>query len=241
MLIRKILQHVVVPFISINGLGNAAIFGILFMAGGMRPSETFGETPAIIKDKGCDQCHEFSPEKGVIPLKAPSLYYAGEKFQAVWLETFLKKPVAIRLAGFSQATGFLKGDPPQPHTAVNEEEAKEIVGYLMKLKKNEEVPVIDSKPLSKGQRVRAKIKFERDYGCTACHQAINLAGKSRGGVSGPSLVNAGNRLNADWVYRWLINPRAYVLKSRMPLYRLSPEEAISISKYIMTLKIENLK
>ena len=101
--------------------------------------------------------------------------------------------------------------------------------------------VIDSKPLSKGQRARAKIRFERDYGCTACHQAINLAGKSRGGISGPSLVDAGNRLNADWIYRWLMNPRAYILKRRMPIYKLNPEEAAFMVKYIMTLKTENLR
>ena len=88
---------------------------------------------------------------------------------------------------------------------------------------------------------QAKIKFERDYGCTACHQTINLAGKPRGGVSGPSLVDAGNRLNADWIFRWLMNPYAYVLKGRMPVYKIKPDEVILIVKYIMTQKKESLR
>ena len=79
------------------------------------------------------------------------------------------------------------------------------------------VPVV-MEPLSKGQRAKIKYKFERTFSCISCHQSLNLAGKVRGGVSGPSLVNAGNRLQADWIVNWLKTPEAYMVKGRMLMF-----------------------
>ena len=97
--------------------------------------------------------------------------------------------------------------------------------------------IVDDVPLTKGNKVKIKILFERNYGCIACHEGINLAGKARGGISGPSLANAGNRLTADWVFNWLKTPHNFITSGRMPYYNLDDESAIKLSKYIMTLKI----
>ena len=96
---------------------------------------------------------------------------------------------------------------------------------------------VDGAPLTKGSKVRIKILFERNYGCIACHEGINLAGQARGGISGPSLANAGNRLTANWVFNWLKTPGKFIAKGRMPFYNLDDESAIKLTKYIMSLKI----
>lgn len=100
---------------------------------------------------------------------------------------------------------------------------------------------MDNAPLTKGKRVRTKILFERNYGCIACHEGINLAGQARGGISGPSLANAGNRLQADWVFNRLKTPEKFLAKSRMPLYKIDDETTIKLTKYIMSLKIGDWK
>ena len=202
--------------------------------------------PPLVKQKGCDTCHRFSPDAGDAPRKAPALFYAGDKFQAAWLREYLKHPTVIRQAGYITDPGFLLGKPTtaQPHPALSGEEAEAMANYLLSLKiPGPAAGGVDKKPLSKGERAKAKIIFERNYGCTSCHKAIDLARKPRGGISGPSLVDAGNRLQADWVYRWLRNPKQFLPRGRMPVFGFEEreEDLRLITKYLMTLKKENLK
>jgi hypothetical protein len=188
----------------------------------------------------CSSCHRFSAEDSLESPKAPDLFYAGSKFQQSWLKKFLQTPVVIRKAGVSTDPDFLKKNstPTQPHPALSKNEALEMADYLMSLtlpdlSRNKVDPV----PLTKGNKVRVKILFERNYGCISCHEGINLAGQARGGISGPSLANAGNRLTADWVFNWLKTPKKFLAKGRMPFFNLDNESAVKLTKYIMSLKI----
>ncbi|MFQ5672140.1 MAG: c-type cytochrome [Nitrospinales bacterium] len=225
-------------------------FFILLLAVSIIPSPGYSlaqtAPPPMVKEKGCDTCHQFSPDESNAPGKAPRLFFAGNKFQSAWLREYLKHPVVIRQAGYITDPGFLLGKPTvaQPHPALSGEEAEVMANYLLSLKIPTPAAVgMDKKPLSKGERARAKIIFERNYGCTSCHKAIDLARKPRGGVSGPSLVDAGNRLQADWVYRWLRNPKQFLPKGRMPVFGFEgrEEDLRLITQYLMTLKKENLK
>ena len=110
----------------------------------------------------------------------------------------------------------------------------------MNLKTSSLSPVT-SEPLSKGLRAKIKYQFERTFGCISCHQSLNLAGKVRGGISGPSLVNAGNRLQAEWVADWLNDPEVYMVKGRMPRYKMDPTTLSQFTRFIMTLKKVNIK
>ncbi len=201
-------------------------------------------TPELVKEKACGQCHRFTPDQPEGNIKGPDLFYAGNKLRKEWLMNYLQKPEPIRQAGYITDPGFLKAEPEiaVPHPSLNEEEAKKMADYLSSLK-FADLPegVVDSEPLSKGKRVRTKIKFERSYGCSSCHQTINLAGKIRGGVSGPSLVDAGNRLQADWVFHWLTQQKKFQKKTRMPVFQLEKDVVILLTKYIMSMKKENLK
>ncbi len=200
--------------------------------------------PAVIQKKRCESCHRFSKDSPPDKYQAPDLFYAGNKFQRNWLMEFLQDPVVIRQAGTLTGPGYLKGPPARgnPHPRLTREEAGLAVEYLMSLMIDGlEKGIVDDEALSKGEKVRVKILFERNFGCTACHKAVNLAGKPKGGISGPSLVDAGNRLDPDWIFHWLKNSRVFISKGRMPLFNLEDETAIQISKYIMTLRKENLR
>jgi mono/diheme cytochrome c family protein len=78
--------------------------------------------------------------------------------------------------------------------------------------------------------------FERQFGCIACHEALNLAGQVRGGVSGPSLVDAGLRLKPDWIFHWLKTPKKFLPKGRMPLFELDEETVVLMTKYILSIR-----
>ncbi|QPJ60788.1 MAG: cytochrome c [Candidatus Nitronauta litoralis] len=193
---------------------------------------------SIFKKNKCTQCHRLSPDTPLEQRKGPDLFFAGDKFQASWLVNWLQQPDPIRLSGFIADAGFLKGKPSiaTPHPKLEKESAETIVENLMKLKSGalENTPTAElEEPLSKGKRFKFKILFEREYGCISCHQSVNLAGQPRGGVSGPILLDAGDRLNAGWVYHWLKNPEVFEKRGRMPRFKLNEEELKALTRYVM--------
>jgi cytochrome c551/c552 len=217
-------MHFLIPFM---------IFGWLIWVSPAQAESTLAEK------HDCSSCHRLTVEDSLESHKAPDLFYAGNKFQRSWLEKFLQMPVIVRKAGVSTDPDFLKkNSPPVPHPALTKPEAIAMSDYLLSLTLPD-LPQdkVEDVPLTKGNRVRVKILFERNYGCIACHEGINLAGHARGGISGPSLANAGNRLTADWIFNWLKTPKKFVARGRMPFYNLDDESAIKLTKYILSLKI----
>ncbi len=195
---------------------------------------------SLIQEKKCSECHRLS--KDGTEKSGPDLFYAGNKFQASWLEQYLQNPVTIRSTGGTRDPGFLKGAPEssQKHLELSKKDARQITQELMSIKLLDLPEEVDRlKPLTKGKKAKIKYEFERTFSCISCHQSLNLAGKVRGGVSGPSLVNAGNRLQARWVASWLKNPKLFSDQSRMPIYRMEDEARLRLTQFIATLKNEN--
>jgi cbb3-type cytochrome oxidase cytochrome c subunit len=195
---------------------------------------------SLMQEKKCSECHRLS--KGGTEKNGPDLLYAGNKFQASWLEQYLQAPTTIRSTVGTRDPGFLKGVPEniQKHPVLSKKDARKIAQELMAISLfdlPEEINHLE--PLTKGQKAKIKYQFERTFSCISCHQSLNLAGKVRGGISGPSLVNAGNRLQARWVASWLKSPDMFSGKSRMPVYKMEDETRLQLSQFIMTLKNEN--
>ena len=194
--------------------------------------------PEEINKRGCRDCHRFSTEEKQYK-KGPDLFYAGDKFRRNWLKEFLQSPVVIRKVVYISDPDYQNGTPEtnQPHIALTKEESESISDFLMTLRlPGLETGKIDGEPLSKGEQVQAKMLFERNFGCISCHRTLNLVGKVRGGVSGPSLINSGLRLKPDWVFHWLKTPKRFMSKGRMPVFDLDEETAIRITKYILSIR-----
>ena len=195
---------------------------------------------SLIEEKNCSACHRLS--KVGKEKKGPDLFYAGNKFQGAWLEEYFQNPVTLRKTGTINSSDFLKGGLQnlQQHPILNKNDAVNITQELMAMT----LPGLSEEqinPLTKGQIAKTKYEFERTFSCISCHQSLNLAGKPRGGISGPSLINAGNRLKENWVANWLKNPKIFSNKSRMPVYKMDNETRLRFTKFIMTLKKENLR
>ena len=194
--------------------------------------------PAEISNKECRSCHRFSLNEKYSN-KGPDLFYAGNKYYQIWLENFLQSPAVIRELAYSSQLGLLgkKTKKNWSHIFLTKGESKRVSNFLMTLRiSGLEMGKVDKEKLSKGDRSQGKILFERNFGCISCHRALNLVGKIRGGVSGASMVNAGLRLNPDWVFNWLKNPKKFFSESGMPLYDLNEETAVLITKYILSIR-----
>jgi len=214
----------------------------LFCLGGLLSLSPLSAEANVLEENNCGSCHRLSSEDTDKTFSGPDLYYAGNKFQPEWLREFLKEPTVVRPAGFITDPGFLQGasENLDPHPSFPDEKANVLTKSLLGLKISEQTPVVRN-ALSKGQRAKIKYQFERTFGCISCHQSLNLAGKVRGGISGPSLVNAGNRLQADWIASWLQKPETYLSKSRMPRYKMDSVTQNLFVQFLMTLKKENMK
>jgi len=211
--------------------------GIVFLICWINVLPVWAE-PDEISNKECRSCHRFSLNEKYSK-KGPDLFYAGNKYYQIWLENFLQSPAIIREVVYSSQSGLLRKTQKvnRPHIFLTKDESKRVSSFLMTLQiPGLELGKVDKKKLSKGERSQGKILFERNFGCISCHRALNLVGKIRGGVSGASMVNSGLRLNPDWVFNWLKNPKKFFSESGMPLYDLNEETAVLITKYILSIR-----
>lgn len=141
--------------------------------------------------------------------KGPELWYAGNKFKKEWLEKWLQDPKPIRSLEYNS----IEKKNPGNHPKLSKGEAGDVTDYLMSLtSKDVEAGVIQAK-----NNIQGKQAFEKKQACQACHM-IEKTGSVVGGLVGPSLVKAGERLQGDWIYAYLKNPKVFKPVKRMPVY-----------------------
>lgn len=210
------------------------IFFILVSFNTARADELWGQGFFV---EQCVGCHVIKPpvegESIAVTLekRAPSLRYAGSKFNKAFLIGWLQNPQPIRPLKYNTLTE----KNPATHKRLSPDEAPKVASYLMTLRSADVEPLkIEAKENLLGKKI-----FSVRYSCYACHQ-VKGEGKSgpRGGLSGPSLVGAGERLNPDWIYAFLSSPRDLLPKGSMPVYAgiISDEDLKELTKYIATFK-----
>lgn len=91
-----------------------------------------------------------------------------------------------------------------------------------------------------GDAARGKALFD-SVGCRGCHttEKDDVRRPAEGDADrdfAPNLSNVGSKTTAEWIFRWVKDPKAYWPETKMPNLRLSDEEAGSIAKYLVTLK-----
>jgi mono/diheme cytochrome c family protein len=183
----------------------AVIGGVLAVSSGFTQTVKSGEK--IVKSQ-CVHCHrtEGKPESR-FKLEAPDLMWGGSKYQRSWLVDWLtgKEPNLY-------AKGYRWDLPQWPleHVTVSQPEAEAIADYFEQHLVDSRVK-IGAMDLSTFTATEAEFgrKIFKEHACIGCHQ-IEENGKIVGGPQSTSLVEAGRRYKADWLYRFGINPQDYV-------------------------------
>ena len=81
-------------------------------------------------------------------------------------------------------------------------------------------------------------------GCYACHNTAVFPGESdiyelpsnkvgELNTKGPNLRGVATKINATWLFNWLLDPHAYWSETNMPDLRLSNQDAADVTAYIM--------
>lgn len=191
---------------------------------------TGGQT--IFENQQCGgECHYTqgpAQEKTIqdqLARKGPELWYAGSKFNRPWLETWLSKPDPIRQMKYNSLIDRNPGD----HVALSAADATQVADFLMSLTSDVVIAgAIEPKANPKGRQI-----FRTQMPCGGCHQYEDRR-TVFGGVSGPTLVGAGERLNPDWILAYLKDPTVFKPVRMMPDFAglMDPKDIELVSSYV---------
>ncbi len=182
----------------------------------------------------CTQCHRIEgPPMPRRTKQAPDLIWAGNKYQPAWLEAWLQNPTQrLYPLGYDYNPKRKKS-----HQTLPAHEAKAVTHYLATLK-DERVQEGIMKPGTLEQ-LKKGAQLYREHACSNCHwtPAKNRRGYT-GSKSSTSLLKMGTRLQADWVYRFNLNPNDFVPDSGayIPKPLLLKENIYAITSYMMTFQ-----
>lgn len=188
----------------------------------------------IFEGKKCGGCHQMqgpATEKSFddqLKKKGPELWYAGSKLKKEWLEKWLQDPKPIRPLEYNS----IEKKNPGNHPKLSKDEAAGVTEYLMTLTSKD----VDAGIIKAKSNLQGKLIFEKKQACNGCHQIVK-GGKVMGGLVGPSLVKAGERLQGDWIYAYLKKTKVFKPVRRMPIFEghLSDPDMKNVAAHIAAL------
>lgn len=191
----------------------------------VRYGEPINKAKTILVESGCHGCHEM---KGYteLPKIGPELNQLPAKTNPEWLFRWVRNP-----KDYSAHTRM-------PNFRFDDDQAEAITAYLWKI--GQESPSRPNNRVSQGGMAsRGKVIVET-VGCIGCHVVGNDTRiREARGLSydiAPELSRVGSKVDPDWLYEWLKNPRHYRPDTRMPSLQLTDQEARDVVAYLMTLK-----
>lgn len=188
------------------------------------PKDEFGE---LQRHYRCLSCHKIRDSGDLL---ASDLTYEGNRVNRQWLYHFLVKPYSMRR--------MLTIAMPIFH--FSDDESRLMADYMSNVFVDSQFGTGWKRGRDRADPRRGKELFDAK-GCIACHQ-VNGAG----GDVGPSLTTqvpefphgtwVGDKLKGAWVYQWLKNPQSVLPDTIEPNLKLSDDEALDLTAYLLTLK-----
>jgi mono/diheme cytochrome c family protein len=189
------------------------------------------EGQRIFEQIGCTGCHLV---KGYddIPKIGPSLKRVSAKLDPSWAVRWIENPHKVRPR------------TRMPNFDFKEADAVALAAFLWSLSKEEGDKWLEEHPapgaLREGDKnlaAQGKALVE-SIGCKGCHGFVEgefstAVGKAKDLV--PNLQDIASKVGARWAYYWIKNPRDYFPQTHMPSLRLTDQEALAITNYLMTL------
>ena len=71
----------------------------------------------------------------------------------------------------------------------------------------------------------------KSHQCSMCHKV-----NGSGGKKGPDLSAVGTQRDAEWLEKYLVNPKSMLPKGTMPPAKVTPAELKDLCDYLQTLK-----
>lgn len=194
----------------------------------------------------CGSCHALTrPDFASLGIaerlerKAPPLWYAGNKYRAEWLVQWLQAPTPLLAAGYfpgGAVRSTPEGDEPDPsrlarHPVLGKADAERMAAELMGLKPNDAlIAAVSYEPGSVARRMGA-MDFGKFKGCKACHQDE----PGNGGLSGPEMYTAWQRLQPEYIVSFIADPRAWDANTIMPRMEMNASAVNKLADYLKVI------
>ncbi len=159
-----------------------------------------------IAERGCAGCHEI-PGQGP-PGIAPDLDGLADKVKPAWVRAWLEDP------------GKLDDRHVMPRFDLGKDRIEALVAFLFSLPGPATAPAGPAGDADRGKKAVARRR------CATCHRI-----EGRGGVVGPPLDTAGAKIDPRWLASYLADPHRLRPRTRMPAFRLDPQEIADVVAY----------
>lgn len=201
---------------------------------------------------GCHACHKIDNWRfAELQKPGPALDGIAEKttpeFAFRWIANPPRFRPTTRMPSFFYQRNMVGPAVPAHERAQNvkyqDAEIHAIVTYLFSKSTHRAWPAGPAGDAARGKQLVESI------GCMACHIAQDTVKDDKGVVRvaqrddfplerhfGFNLTGVGSKTNANWIYNWVKNPKAYDHLAPMPSLRLSDQEAADITAHLLTLK-----
>jgi mono/diheme cytochrome c family protein len=180
-----------------------------------KPAGEFGK---LFEKFSCISCHSVDRYGGNI--STVPLTMEGSKVKFDWLRDYLVNPYPIR--------PILTERMPQFRMTVKE--ASLMADYIKTVYVSDDIPRFFELELTVAGEVAGSRLFY-SMQCINCH-IIN----GKGGYVGPQLDDLGTRLEAGWVYQWLLHPLKYKPETLHPDFGFTDGEARQLAAYLTQKK-----
>ena len=189
------------------------------------------EGQRLFEQIGCTGCHLVKGYEN-IPKIAPSLLKISAKVEPSWMVRWIENPHKFRPR------------TRMPNFDLKQDDAIAIASFIWSQSKEESEKWTQTHPLPAGlhdgdqNQIAKGKKLVETIGCKGCHgfaegEFSTPLGKEKDLV--PNLKDVAAKVGPQWVYHWIKNPRGFSPDTRMPSLRLSDDEAMAITTYLMTL------
>lgn len=215
-------------------------FAAVLLAGAVHAPAAHADTAADVSSR-CGGCHQLQqpPQRALetrVERKGPALFYAGDKFRESWLVQWLQQPTRIRPTGDfppAHVKTTPDGDVVDPetlpdHPAVDEATAKRFTAWLMTLKPKHDLIAAESYQPGRISARMGAMDFVKFKGCGACHRDT----PKYGGLSGPELYTAWQRLQPAFIASYIRDPVAWEPASLMPVKHLKSPQIHKLVDYL---------
>lgn len=195
----------------------------------------------LLSRLNCVGCHRLEGIERPAMI-GPDLTNVGNKVSREWIYKWLKEPRTITDSnGNTVVNGYeTEEEPRMPQFRLNEQEFKDLSGFLSTLKNQpvERYPfnprLVTTWEKQPDLAAQGEARFRQMF-CTTCHSlAVTRAGETAliGGDIGPELTKVGTKVNIDWLAAWLRDPQSSLPHALMPRYQWSDEDLYKVTHYI---------
>ena len=185
------------------------------------PKLNYGRS--LAQKYGCFGCHLVKGFENRW-LVGPDLRNVRSKLDREWIVRWLQNPKAFRPSTQMPQVFHLENVNSEEDRQKSNAAIEGIAAYLLK---HSNTVSLQSPPVPGNAEVGKKLV--KDVGCLGCHAVDGTSVNDHG----PELVHLGSKVQADWLYTWLKNPKHYSFQTRMPNLRLTDEEAAHMTSYLI--------